>query len=119
MTKQTETKTITFTKDAIVLDHNNEVEFERSIGDVCALNPASADRWIRRGMAVEGEVVGNEAEARALKVATDELEKAKTRLEKAQADKSNPKELALAEKFLERKQAAYYSIVGEPPAAEE
>lgn len=119
MAKQTETKTITFIEDVLVNDHNGDVEFERSIGDVCALHPASADRWIRRGAAVEGEAVTNDAETEALKKAKSELEKAQERLVKAEADESNPKELELAQKFLERKQKAYYDIVGEPKAEDE
>ena len=86
-------KTITFIADASVVDHNKNIEFEARCGDVRSLHPASADRWIRRGMAVEGERVKNESEAEELRIVTDELARAKERMTKAKADESNPKEI--------------------------
>jgi len=110
-------KTITFIADASVVDHNKNIEFEARCGDVRSLHPASADRWIRRGMAVEGERVKNESEAEELRIVTDELARAKERMNKASADESNPKEIELATKFLERKQKAFDDIVGTETSA--
>lgn len=46
-------KTVTFVADAVVkVDGAAEVRFTR--GTVETLNVASADRWIRRGVAAEG-----------------------------------------------------------------
>ena len=47
---------ITFTENVEVLNHNKEVEFEAKRGDVVKLNPASADRWVKRNVAVKSKV---------------------------------------------------------------
>ena len=106
------TKTVTFVDDVIVHDHKGDIEFEATVGDVKALSPDSADRWIRRGAAVEGEKVKTDSQAEELRKVTEELEKANQRLAAAEADPENTKELELAKKFQERKQQAYDAIVG-------
>jgi len=98
--KKDDTKTVTFIEDVVVFDHNKEVEFEASVGEVKALAPASADRWIRRNKAVEGERVKSESQAEELRKVKEELEKAKERMTAAEADPGNTKEIELATKFL-------------------
>ena len=57
-------KTVTFTEGVAVLDHNGAIAFEASAGETIDLPAPSANRWIRRGKAIEGNVkvvVSNEA----------------------------------------------------------
>lgn len=48
-------KTVTFTESVEVLDHIGDLAFEAQAGETMDLAAASANRWIRRGKAVEGE----------------------------------------------------------------
>ena len=48
-------KTVTFTADVSVEDADGEVTFEAKAGDTKDLVTPSANRWIRRGKAVEGK----------------------------------------------------------------
>lgn len=100
---------VTFTHAVEVKDHNDEIEFMASVGDVVELPEASIERWLRRGKCVRGEIKANSAE---LSKAVDELEKAQTRLATARQNPDDSKELELAEKFLAKKQAAYDAIAG-------
>lgn len=46
---------IKFTHDCNVNDENGESVFSAKAGDYRELEPASAERWINRGFAVESE----------------------------------------------------------------
>ena len=100
---------VTFTHAVEVKDHNGEIEFMASVGDVKELPEASVERWLRRGKCVLGEIRANSAE---LTKAVDELESAQTRLAKAKQNPDDTKEFDLAEKYLAKKQAAYDAIAG-------
>ena len=56
MATKLDTVEITFTEGVEVKDHNGEIEFKARRGESGKLPKASAERWIRRGKAVEGKV---------------------------------------------------------------
>ena len=65
--------TVTFTEAVEVLDHNGDIEQAYAVDQVVDLHPASAQRWISRGMAVAGKTtVAEVVEAAADESAADE-----------------------------------------------
>ena len=61
-------KWVKFFKHVTVRDHEGEITFEAQIGDEMQLTYASAQRWIRRGVA--GEISKPEKKAEPVKKAS-------------------------------------------------
>ena len=100
----TEKQTVTFVEPVALVDHNKELEFKAFAGDVIALSPASAERWVKRGKAVMGDHKIPDDLSDQIKKATETVEAAEKRLATAK-EGNDAKETKKAEKHLKNKQA--------------
>lgn len=110
---------VTFLGDAESRDHKDKIEMQATRGDVVELSQPSADHWINRGMAVEGDVKLDEDDDQEtspeIEKAAEALEKANKRLDDAKATPLTAdgaeKELDLATKHQAKKQQEYDALV--------